>query len=815
MFILKKNQILLVLTVLLISATVVNCGLNTASDEEQRETAYITPDQITMTDVKSGLTEAGRGLSADILSMGGGGMLFNPMISPHDPDLFIVSADMGGMYISYNSGESWERRFFKTVVYASCFDPSREGVIYAGGPGLYRSTDNGASFQMIFPNENDLLDVHVSGEYYNILFYTKSQIYPEYLPICSVTVNPENSDNIFVAAGYASECAVYESKDNGDSFELLGNFTKEKYNADGPVYELTELFYAPESDSLYLGVEDGIFRLNRDKGTFDTVYYSANGLSDVTTYRENGSTWFVFLQTDDPHEKSNTGVYATEDFVRMTDLTDVITDGLQTSFRTIYHPALVEFKYDFNHVESNGPDRIYLTGVSQPETDSYRYNISCALYYSGDTNSTWLFGNPFKDSHSIENPGYWDDDTYAFGIAADWEVPGRFIETTLSGIVYSPDGKQVHQLTTDLTVQETDTYYSSRGIDEHVVYKVAVDPFNEDHIMLLSTDFGLQESFDQGNTFRLCCEGIPQGWRNSAYDLAFDKNRRGVIYSIWSGNHSGSDNYIDRLSTLDGGFACSFDGGQSWDTEYSGGLPDTCLPVEMSLVYRDDSDEVTIYLATRMNGFYVSYDSGRSFEPINNGLKAIACKAGTGEAYACIPASDIETGDGRVFGVVRSVSDADSSLIPGGVYELIDGIWRKIDVRSSASGRYATTPKDIHYYDGTLYINYIANSFYLDPDSEDYPANHGGGVIAWDGNSFIQIFDESVSTSGFQMSTDGICYISDTDGNIYRKAPDADWEILYRHFHFISAELQLYEDHTLFLGTYGGGALRLTGLDRH
>ena len=812
----NKVQVVLVLSFFLISASIVNCGAKSAHDGKMQatanNTAYITPNQITMTDVTSGLTEAGSGLSEDILSMGGGGMLFNPMISPYDPNLFIVSADMGGLYITHNAGEIWERKFFEIVVYTSCFDSAREGVIYAGGAGLYRSTDNGASFQMIFPNEDDVLEVHVNGEAFDIQFITQSQIYP-YLPISSVIVNPDNSDNIFVAASYASECAVYESKDNGESFQLLGNYSKDKYNLGGPIYELTELFYAPESDSLYLGVEDGIFRLNRDKRNFDAVYYSDNGLVDVTTYREAGNTWFVYLQANDPHEKSNTGVYATKDFVRMTDLTNKITDELKTSFRTIDNPFSSEFKYDFNHVEANGLEQIFLSSVSQPESDAYQDNICSVLQYSGESNSTWLYGYPFKSSGSIENPGYWDDDTYAYGIAADWKVPGRFIETTLSGIVYSPDGKQVYQLTTNLSSQGLDDYYSSRGIDEHVVYKVIVDPFDEEHIMLLTADFGLQESIDRGETFRLCRKGIPQSWQNTAYDLAFNKNQQGVVYSIWSGNHSGSQNYIDRLSTLFGGFACSHDGGKSWDISYSEGLPETCLPVEMSLVYHDDSDEVTIYLATLMNGFFVSYDSGRTFEPINDGLKTINHRGKMGEAHSCIPASDIVTGDGRVFGIIQSVPISDSSSEPGGVYELIDGTWQEIDVRSSESGQYAVIPKDINYYDGTLYINYFSYSFYLNPELDSYPTNHGGGVISWDGNSFTQIFDESVSTTGFQMSTDGTCYISDTNGNIYRKIPDANWELLYRHFHFISAELQLYEDHTLFLTTYGGGVLRLTGLE--
>lgn len=129
-----KRGLALLLTALLTVGTTIYCESNCVSAQGSSNAAdYTTPDQMTMTDVNSGLAEAGKDLTADVLSVGGGGMLFNPQISPHDPDLFTVLADMGGMYISYNSGETWERKYFKNVINTTCFDPNREGVIYAGG----------------------------------------------------------------------------------------------------------------------------------------------------------------------------------------------------------------------------------------------------------------------------------------------------------------------------------------------------------------------------------------------------------------------------------------------------------------------------------------------------------------------------------------------------------------------------------------------------------------------------------------------------------------------------------------------------------
>lgn len=809
-----RRVLALLFTAILLIGTITYCepiGVHAQDSSEAGD--YIKPDQMTIVDVNSGLTETGKNLTADVLSVGGGGMLFNPQISPHDPNLFTVLADMGGMYISYDSGETWERRYLKSVVNTSCFDPNREGVIYAGGAGLYRSTDNGKSFQIIFPNEDDILEMHINGETPDVQFFTKSRVYPQYLPITNVLVNPENSDNIFVAAGYGTECKVYESKDNGNSFALLGSITKEKYNPGGAVYDFTELFYAPENNTLYIGAEDGIFRYNRNTKKFQAVLKSSNGLADVTTFQKDGKTYFVYIDKEKPHEKADSGVYYTTSFKTTRDITDKITANLPTSFWNLYYTSSIDYKYDFSYVEANGLDQIYVSSVSRSSNESYPYNICGLLYYNGKT-SNWLYGNPFNDARSIVNVGYWDDDTTCYGISVDWDTPGRFIETTLSGIVYSPYGDEVYQETTDRISKGLTVSFSSRGIDEHVVYKVVVDPFDSDHVMLLTTDWGLQESFDQGETFSFCNRGIPVSWQNTTYDLVFNEKQQGVVYSIWSGNHSGFRNYIDSLDNLNGGFAYSYDGGKNWDVNYSEGLPDTCLPVEMSIVYPDDSDEVTIYVATLIDGFFVSYDSGKTFTALNEGLEKVNHKGGMGVAHSCIPASDIEAEDGRVFGIIQNISYPDPKSAPGGVYELKDGTWQEIDIRSSESGEYAVNPKDINYYKGDLFINYIAHPVYLDSDTNGYNQNHGGGILYWDGKNVRQIFDESISTTGLQMSSDGTIYASDIEGNIYRYKPGTNWEYLYRHFHFISSELQLFNDSMLFLTTNGGGALRLTGLDQ-
>ena len=90
-------------------------------------------------------------LKATVLGIGGGGLLFEPTISPFDENTMTVIPDMGGIYVSHNAGVDWKRKNLQGVVQKAFFDPNRKGVVYAGGTGLYRSTDNGDTFNLIFP----------------------------------------------------------------------------------------------------------------------------------------------------------------------------------------------------------------------------------------------------------------------------------------------------------------------------------------------------------------------------------------------------------------------------------------------------------------------------------------------------------------------------------------------------------------------------------------------------------------------------------------------------------------------------------------
>ena len=77
------------------------------------------------------------------VGIGGGGGIFVPVSSPHDPNLMFCASDMSGVYRSTDGGRSWRmlpwRQLSRSISCAIAFDPSDRNVLYAvPGPWAQR-----------------------------------------------------------------------------------------------------------------------------------------------------------------------------------------------------------------------------------------------------------------------------------------------------------------------------------------------------------------------------------------------------------------------------------------------------------------------------------------------------------------------------------------------------------------------------------------------------------------------------------------------------------------------------------------------------
>src|SRR5690606_22463854 len=90
---------------------------------------------------------------------GGGGAMFFPAVSPHDAQLALVACDMTGSYVTYNGGESWRMFNLRGPVDYFVFDPVDPNTIYAHSIALFKSTNRGRTWSILYPHPSEVVSV--------------------------------------------------------------------------------------------------------------------------------------------------------------------------------------------------------------------------------------------------------------------------------------------------------------------------------------------------------------------------------------------------------------------------------------------------------------------------------------------------------------------------------------------------------------------------------------------------------------------------------------------------------------------------------
>lgn len=138
------------------------------------------------------------------------GAIVRMSVNPQNGELWVFTKD-SRVFRSGDKAASWTELTdaFKELpgskakdIRAFVFDPFNRGTLYLGtGLGLLKSVDNGARWSLM-----------------------KTIVPPEFLPIESVAVSPQNSRNIFITAS----SQVYHSSDGGVTWEVVQLEIKKK-----------------------------------------------------------------------------------------------------------------------------------------------------------------------------------------------------------------------------------------------------------------------------------------------------------------------------------------------------------------------------------------------------------------------------------------------------------------------------------------------------------------------------------------------------------------------------------------------------------
>src|SRR5215469_2037921 len=145
-----------------------------------------------------------------IVGPGGGGAMFHPTISPHDPREVLVACDMTGSYITHDGGHSWRMFSLRGPVHFFAFDPLEARTIYAGNQALWKSTDDGTTWKLVWPRPSTVHSVRMSSDHSDESIISDADPMGQ---IVALAIDPANSHILVAGSVKDNKAAVFASED--------------------------------------------------------------------------------------------------------------------------------------------------------------------------------------------------------------------------------------------------------------------------------------------------------------------------------------------------------------------------------------------------------------------------------------------------------------------------------------------------------------------------------------------------------------------------------------------------------------------------
>src|SRR5882724_817343 len=141
-----------------------------------------------------------------VVGPGGGGAMYHATISPHDSREVLVACDMTGSYISHDGGHSWRMFNLRGAVRFFAFDPQHPHVIYAATTGLWRSTNDGDSWNLIWPKPATIQGIRMNTDHADETFLSSANPVGE---ITALAIDPSDSQALWVGAINEGKAALF------------------------------------------------------------------------------------------------------------------------------------------------------------------------------------------------------------------------------------------------------------------------------------------------------------------------------------------------------------------------------------------------------------------------------------------------------------------------------------------------------------------------------------------------------------------------------------------------------------------------------
>ena len=506
-----------------------------------------------------------------------------------------MTGEQGAVYVSHDRGNTWsnvnEDFFFSTIHSQNqlAIDPTDEDTVYAApwGAGLFKTMDRGGT-------------------------WTELEDMPS-LSLASVAVHPVNP-NIVYAAGRA-EPILYKSEDGGQTWENV-------FDA-GPGYSrLFKMKLDPsDPDTIYVSafkhnaVVGSLFKISNGEPT-DITGTIPRAIIDIAVDPTDSETIYVSLHGENVYKTTDGGTsWQNLDSMPVVGTFDIEIDPSDTD--VLYAAAIMGRRCP---PELLDPE--FFPPVPPEDIGGH------GVYKSEDGGASWeninqgVLKGPFRAlAIHPANPNV----IYAGGAKGVYMTTngGDTWTAQNSGLDYKSIGS--------LSVSENKIYAGSRGGGVYVsdidsdytldwaatdgpkpeVYniQIAVDPTNSDVIYASSYPGGLFKTEDGGTTWKdknfflpsfEVVDPVRQGYYRFAIDPT-DPNR--LYFAVYGkGVYASNDGAASQMPLF----------GESNEMR---GKPVTDVAV-------DPADSDTIYVGSE-EGVFVTHDSGKHWEEINEGLETL------------------------------------------------------------------------------------------------------------------------------------------------------------------------------------------------
>jgi len=554
------------------------------------------------------------------------------VIDPKDPDVLYASTENAGVYKSIDGGLSWRPALYGLTdihVESLLVDGQDTQNVYAGTPsGIYKTEDGGENWSRIGEGRHVLIDPGNNAHLYardddNIYESTDEgnnwkSVYSapagcsgktHSWAIDSWAIHPTDGNRLYLGGGDECERGIYQSNDGGRTWTLIQKVENPTWFEIAP-----QLGSLDPIDSLAVWLEEGNLRVvyghaweARDSAGF--VYYRCwqpflpflcrsrpNGEQTVrlgkpdvwadvdVTARDSGESYLadVAVITISPHDPNT--IYVAREGIAVTKDGGLTWTKLNNGLgNTILHLAAGL---------GNESALFLMPGKCKGELTDQKHDITQSLYLSTNGGSTWDFVTETGCRLIMDADG-----STVYRLSTNYRGGGD----GMGWLWRSQDGGRSWQRILIPGLIETVVAHASQT--GHL-YAFAQDPFYE---RTINPDFQPKWYFDSGDYGDTWNEQESPASTNLCYGstLQFIDAYRPITIDPSDGNHV--------FVIEDGKLLESHD---SCDTT----APFASAPnAGMNSIAFDPYQSDTLYAGTD-SGAYVSFDGGKTWIEINDGL---------------------------------------------------------------------------------------------------------------------------------------------------------------------------------------------------